>query len=80
MARKAKVQKMGYALSVNSTAAKGAANWKRVGFLFNTRSEALAHKSRYYATVSKFTVAAVRLNVEPLQPPRAGDDRPAPLK
>lgn len=43
----------------------GAAKSERVGHLFETSDEAVAFKDRHFTGIAKWSVEAVRLNIQP---------------
>lgn len=56
--------KLGYAVYINRTGSKGLKAWERVGYLFNTGYEASQYREKYFSTITKWSVQAVRLKAE----------------
>ena len=52
----------GYKLIIKRT---GAAKSERVGHLFETSDEAVAFKDRHFNGIAKWSVEAVRVNIQP---------------
>lgn len=64
--KKQKSKQFGYALFINRTGEKGAANWERAGYCFNTKPEANKFKNKSYSNIKKFRIETIRLNIEPI--------------
>lgn len=66
---RAKKARFGHSLQVNDSGAKGADNWRRVGFNFPTRAAAFAYVQQKHSHTKKYLIKGIRLNVEPLKAP-----------